>query len=301
MTTHHPSVGLLVNATTPTVMAELASLVDYLAINPGQFFYDLGPQSNHEPRFVIAQPMLDVLAILCQGRPISAHAFSLSLPSAEPVDLELLAAIQQVGDPLGGFDWISEHLNLLAVPGHGEPHADASIALPVSYDEELLRLLGEKLQQVGQRCQRRLLLENPAILTPLEEMEMEEPEFLNRLHHAGHCGVLLDLHNLLVSSRNGGMSMEEYLSRLDPLAVEEVHLAGGEEIHGFYMDSHSRLTPQEVWEMAADYLPRCTNLRAITFEFNDTYFDDFGIAGIQGELEHMHQLAAGCRVTSLTP
>jgi uncharacterized protein (UPF0276 family) len=97
------------------------------------------------------------------------------------------------------------------------------------------------------------------------------------------------------------MGMEEYLSRLDPLAVEEVHLAGGEEIHGFYMDSHSRLTPPEVWELAADYLPCCTNLRAITFEFNDTYFDDFGIAGIRGELEHRHQLAAGCRVTSLTP
>jgi uncharacterized protein (UPF0276 family) len=296
MTTQRPSVGLLVNATTPQLMADLSDLVDHLSVNPGQFFYDLGPQAAVGKRFLHTHATLDLLAILCRGRPVSAHAFSLSLPSAQPVDLEVLAAIEQVGEHLGGFAWISEHLNLLTVPGVHEPHADSGVALPVSYDEENLLLLGEKLQLVSQRSQKRVLLENPAILTPLAEMEMDEPSFLNRLYHQGHCGVLLDLHNLLVSAIHGGLSTADYLDRLDPLAVEEVHLAGGEEINGFYVDSHSRLTPEEVWAMAAEYLPRCVNLKAITFEFNDTYFDSIGIDGIRRELERMHRLADSCRV-----
>jgi uncharacterized protein (UPF0276 family) len=300
MSIHRPSIGLLVNATTPNVMAESGDLVEHLSINPGQFFYDMGPDSRCGERFVLTEASLDLLAILCRGRPITAHAFSLSLPSAQPVDLGVVEAIQRVGDHLGGFEWISEHLNLLMVPGAEGPHTDSGIPLPVSYDAEHLFLLSEKLQLVTERFQRRILLENPAILTPLEEMEMGETEFLNRLVQHGCCGVLLDLHNLLVSARNGGPSIEAYLAGLDPLAVEEVHLAGGELLNGFYVDSHSRLTPEEVWRVAADYLPACTNLKAITFEYNDSNYDEIGLSGICGELERMHALADACRHSSLT-
>jgi len=129
-------------------------------------------------------------------------------------------------------------------------------------------------------------------------MELDEPSFLNSLHHQGDCGVLLDLHNLVVSARNGGMTAERYLERLDPDAVVEVHLAGGEELFGVYTDSHSRLTPEAVWSLAWDYLPSCPNLRAITFEYNDTYFDSIGLHGVQAELLRMHQLAQACRISA---
>ena len=115
------------------------------------------------------------------------------------------------------------------------------------------------------------------------------------MFHQGDCGVLLDLHNLWVSARNGGLAVERYLERLNPDAVVEVHLAGGEELFGVYTDSHSRLTPQAVWSIAQAYLPCCPNLRAITFEYNDTYFETIGLQGVREELERMHQLAQTCR------
>ena len=117
----------------------------------------------------------------------------------------------------------------------------------------------------------------------------------NALYHQGDCGVLLDLHNLWVSARNGGLAVERYLERLNPAAVVEVHLAGGEELFGVYTDSHSRLTPEAVWSIAQAYLPCCPNLRAITFEYNDTYFETIGLQGVREELERMHQLAQTCR------
>jgi uncharacterized protein (UPF0276 family) len=110
--------------------------------------------------------------------------------------------------------------------------------------------------------------------------------------------VLLDLHNLLVSERNGGMPVEHYLARLNPEAVEEVHLAGGEELFGRYTDSHSQLTPDAVWSMAHSFLPCCPNLRAITFEYHETYYELIGSDGLRAELERMHCLAESC---SLSP
>ncbi|MFN9546281.1 MAG: DUF692 family multinuclear iron-containing protein [Cyanobacteriota bacterium] len=298
MNCQRPSVGLLFNPTSPYVIAEADQMVQHIAINPGQFFYDLGADSSLGQRFFCLHSLLEQVSHCCGQRPLTAHGFSLSLPSAKPLDKEMVEAISSVGEALGGFDWFSEHLNLLSPPKGAEPNCEAGMALPVSYDEENYTWLSWKLQQLKEQIKGKILLENPAIITPLEAMEMSEPEFFNRLHQDGLCGTLLDLHNVLVSARNGGLALETYLQALNPLAVEEVHLAGGEDFHGFYTDSHSTLTPKEVWEMAYAFLPRCPNLRAITFEYNDSYFSEIGTAGVCQELERMHALADAC---SLSP
>jgi hypothetical protein len=73
--------------------------------------------------------------------------------------------------------------------------------------------------------------------------------------------------------------------------VREIHIAGGDELAGFYTDSHSRLTPREVWDWAYQFGPRFRNLRAIVFEFHESYFERLGLKGITGELERMHEFA----------
>lgn len=105
---------------------------------------------------------------------------------------------------------------------------------------------------------------------------MSEPEFLNRLHRGGYSDILLDLHNLYVCWRNDGWSPSEYIGALDPDAVVEIHLGGGDDFAEFYRDSHSSLTPPEVWQWAFDYVPRFKGLRAITFKFQETYYERLG-------------------------
>jgi uncharacterized protein (UPF0276 family) len=292
-----PSVGLLFNPTSFEVIASAGSLVEHLSVNPGQMFQDFGPHSRFSQRFAFPGALLEAVARLRQGRLLNSHGFSLSLPSVQPLDLEVVDAIAEVGERLGGYAWLSEHLNVLLPPWGCEPHCEAGMVLPVSYGQESLELVSRKLRQLGERLTMRLLLENPALLTPLPELEMQETQFLNHLYHRGDCGVLLDLHNLLVSARNGGPAMETYLEDLDLAAVEEVHLAGGDELFGIYTDSHSRLTPEEVWEIADHFLPRCQNLRAITLEYNDTYFERIGCRAVEKELERMQQLAQACAIT----
>lgn len=290
-----PTSGLLMNPTTPEILREAGDLVEHLAVIPERLVYDFGPCSPTGQRFHHPRGWLEDVQQMVQGRPLTAHSFGLSLPSVRPLDGAMVSEMAWISEQLGGFDWFSEHLNVTIPSWQTDPHSNTSIALPVSYDQEVYGLLSQKLRLLRSRLNCRLLIENPATMIPLPEMEMSEPAFLNRLHRDGLAGTLLDLHNLLVSARNGGIDMGRYLEALDPAAVEEIHLAGGDEWDGFYTDSHSQLTPEELWDVAADFVPRCTNLRAITLEYNESYFEDFGIDGVVAELERMRRL---CRTAA---
>ena len=98
-----PSVGLLFNPTTPEIMADCADLVEHLSVNPGQMVHDLGEHSPVGERFAFPAPLLEALANLRQDKPLNAHSFSLSLPSASPLDEALARYRLQVHSIEGWF------------------------------------------------------------------------------------------------------------------------------------------------------------------------------------------------------
>lgn len=51
------------------------------------------------------------------------------------------------------------------------------------------------------------------------------------------------------------------------------------------------MTPWDVWSYAFAIAPRLENLRAITFEFHESYFEKIRLEGLTAELERMHGLA----------
>src|SRR5437773_2564324 len=144
------------------------------------------------------------------------------------------------------------------------------------YDFETFHIVRAKLDILNDALGCDVILENGAVFTPVPDTDMSEPEFLNRLYSELDCGTLLHLHNLYVGQQNGILSPLEYLEQLNPNCVQEIHIAGGDELAGFYTDSHSRLTPDEVWAWAYKFGPRFKNLRAIVFEFHESYFDRLG-------------------------
>ena len=298
---NRPRVGLLYNPTTPELLDYAPTLVEHLSVMPDRLWFDFGDQPERGRRFHRLHPAIERVATDAVGRSLAGHGLGLSLPSAMPLDEAMVAAVGEISRDVGGFVWYSEHLNLFITPKGGVPNAQAGLGLPVVYDEESFTLIAEKLRTLAHALDCRILLENGSFFTPVPDLDISEPEFLNRLHHEGLCGTLLDLHNLLVNARNGGADPVAYLESLDLDAVEEVHLAGGDDQEGFYMDSHSTLTPEVVWELAHAYLPRCQNLRAITFEYQESYFEDLGLPALAGELERMHTLAEACaRVAEAT-
>lgn len=291
-----PAVGLLYNPATPDVIDHAPDLVEYFAVMPDRLWFDFGTQAATDRRFHRTLGAMAEVRRHAKGRMLAGHGLGLSLPSAMPLDEAFVEAITTMSADLGGFLWYSEHLSLFVTPKGSVPNAQAGLGLPVTYDDEAFEIISTKLARLQQALGCRLLLENTSFFTPVPDMDMSEPAFLNRLYVEGYCGTLLDLHNLYVSGRNGGTPPETYLAELDPDTVEEIHLAGGDDFAGFYMDSHSGLTPPEVWRLAFDHVPRFRRLRAITFEFQETYYDRLRPEGLAAELVRMHELAACCHV-----
>ena len=289
-----PAVGLLYNPSTPALLAHAPSLIEHLSAMPDRMWFDFGDEPVGR-RFHYARVAIADLAAHARGRSLAGHGLGLSLPSAMPLDQAMLGAVVDVAEFLDGFAWYSEHLSVFVTPQGQVPNAQAGLGLPVVYDDEAFELLVPKLRRLSQALACRVLLENPAQFTPVTDMDYSEPEFLNRLHHAGVSGTLLDLHNLYVCARNGAADPVAYLDALDLDSVEEVHLAGGDEFGGFYMDSHATLTPPPVWDLARAYLPRCRRLRAVTFEYQESYFEVLGLPALCRELELMHELVETCR------
>jgi uncharacterized protein len=284
-----PLVGLLYNPAVPFILEEAGDLVDYLEVIPERLWYDFGSEEGPN-RFRRVEGAIDQFKQCAIGRTVAGHGIGLSLPSAMALDEALLTEVARAARELN-FAWYSEHLSVFVVPHGSIPNAQAGLGLPVLCEDETFEILRPKLARVAEVLGCKLLLENGSIFAPIPEMEMSEPAFFNRLHSEFGCGVLLDLHNLLVNWKNGGPEPRRYLAELNPDAVEEIHLAGGDELAGFYTDSHSRLTPNDVWSWAFEFVPRFRNLHALTFEFHESYFERLGTPAIASELAHMRALA----------
>jgi uncharacterized protein len=290
-----PVVGLLYNPTVPFVLDEVGDLVQYLAVIPERYWHDIEPASTDRyKRFRNLENEMEAIKYFTHERTVAAHGIGLSLPSAVPLDETLLEQIAVFSAEMN-FAWYSEHLSAFLLPNSSIPNAQAGMALPPTYDDEMFEMIRGKLRKLESSLNCPLMLENGSFFTTIPEMETTEHEFMNRLYQEANCGVLLDLHNLYVTYVNGNVEPEKYIQELDPDAVFEIHLAGGDELAGFYIDSHSRFTPEKIWEWAYEFAPTFKNLKAITFEYQETYFEVMGVSGIAQELERMHELAACCR------
>lgn len=225
-----PTIGLLYNPVVPVVIDYAPELVQHVEVIPDRLWYDFGPGENGA-RFRHVQGAIDELKRAAEGRVVCGHGIGLSLPSAIPLDEEEVEQIAGLSADLD-FGWYSEHLSMFLVPKGSVPNSQAGLGLPVPYEGETYEILRSKLRTLREATGCELLMENGAFFTSIPEMRMNEPQFLNRLYRELGCGTLLDLHNLYVTWRNGGMDPWEYVAELDPACVQEIHLGGGDVMAG---------------------------------------------------------------------
>lgn len=55
-------------------------------------------------------------------------------------------------------------------------------------------------------------------------------------------------------------------------------------------DSHSGPCNDEVWELLDYVVPKCPNLRGVTYEFHESYFDKLGNDGILAQINHAREI-----------
>jgi uncharacterized protein (UPF0276 family) len=116
-------------------------------------------------------------------------------------------------------------------------------------------------------CQRPLILENITFDLQIGG-ELSEPEFLNRLCESAKCGLLLDVTNLFINSKNHDFDAVHWLQEIDPAYIDELHIVGYTKDGNTYRDYHASKIQQDLMELlqiVLDYSP----VKAIILERDD--------------------------------
>jgi uncharacterized protein (UPF0276 family) len=120
--------------------------------------------------------------------------------------------------------------------------------------------------------------------------EIPDGEFLTELVRSADCGILLDLHNIYCNQLNGRQTMEQFFSQIPLDRVWEVHLAGGFELNGFWLDAHSGAIPDPLLSIAREIIPHLPNLKAIIFEIFPSFLPVFGLDGVKEQVDKLRSL-----------
>lgn len=282
-------VGVMYNPSLPEFLRTDLDAIDFLEITPDMFWTNHGPGSAHQ--YEELESWVEVLDSIVERRPVVGHNIGLSIGNAGHFDqgyVKHIASWQQ----RYRFPWHSDHLSFAEVTSPDGLIHNAGVALPIPLDREVLDMIVERVNLVHEIVPVPFLLENGVYFVVYPGQEMTEPQFLNELASRTGCGLLLDIHNLYANARNHQFDAFEFLRELDLTKVVETHIAGGSEFAGMYTDAHSGPCPEPVWRLLESVVPSAPNLRAITFEFHDSYYSFLGPEGVREQLARARAIFA---------
>ena len=193
---------------------------------------------------------LSVLLEVRKHYPIALHGVSLSIGSCDSLDinyLERLKTLIQKVDPV----IVSDHLCWSGVDG-----MQLHDLFPIPFTKESLDHLIPRIQFVQEFLGRRILIENVSSYMTYRYSEMEEWEFLVEVARRSGCGILLDLNNIFVNSKNHGFDPLDYLNHIPAELVGQFHLAGHTDMGSFLFDTHSKPVIHPVWDIYREALKR---------------------------------------------
>jgi uncharacterized protein len=119
--------------------------------------------------------------------------------------------------------------------------------------------------------------------------ELPDGQFIAEVARAANCGILLDLHNVFTNALNGRQSVEEFLNSIPLERVWELHIAGGMEMDGFWLDGHCDVIPDTLMDITRRLLPALSQVRALIFEVFPSFVAVMGLNKIRAQLERLHE------------
>ncbi len=160
--------------------------------------------------------------------------------------------------------------------------------MPLPRTQDALQSLVDGVDRFQSGIGRRILIENPSNYLDFTS-EMDEPQFLVEAAQRSGCGLLIDINNLYLSSKNTGIDAAQYLSQIPAELVGEIHIAGHDpdpELgQALLIDSHASPVDLPVWELLQHALTLFGH-RPVLVE-RDANLPPFA------ELMHERQLAQG--------
>ena len=206
------------------------------------------------------------------------HGVSMYFGSAEPLNRDhlrrLKALVKRTGTP-----WLSDHLCWGSVDG-----TYSHDLLPMPYTFEAAEVTARKVREARDFLEVPIAVENVSSYAEFHVSEMTEWEFLNEVVEQADCGILLDVNNIYVSSRNHGFDPYEYLNDIPAERVAQIHIAGHSKFRKYILDTHDHPVIDPVWKLY-EHAIRCIGPTATLLEWDDRIpsFDEVHAEALKAE------------------
>jgi uncharacterized protein (UPF0276 family) len=128
------------------------------------------------------------------------------------------------------------------------------------YTREAAIRTAEKIRYVRDFLEVPICVENVSSYMEFHASEMTEWEFLTEVVERADCGILLDVNNIYVSSRNHGFDPMKYIEAVPHHRVGQMHIAGHTKFEKYILDTHDHPVLDPVWKLYA----RATELCGVT-------------------------------------
>jgi uncharacterized protein len=188
--------------------------------------------------------------LMDKGLQVIPHGLSLSLGGAEPPDRRRIERLARLAERMKA-PLVSEHLAFVRGGGIETGHL-----VPVPYSIEMLDVIVENVGIVKKSLPVPLALENIATLFEWPNAEMEFAAFLSAVLDRTDTLLLLDIENVYANARNHGFDAVAFIERLPLERIAYVHVAGGDQRHGIYHDTHTHAIPAGVFELLEELSAR---------------------------------------------
>ena len=199
-----------------------------------------------ENYFVAGGPRLNYLRAIRENYNLSFHGVGGSLGSDHKTISEHTKRVKVLIDEFQPA-LVSEHA--VWSKSDGKYFADL---LPLPRTQDALESLINGIDCYQSGIGRSILIENPSNYLDFIS-DMDEPQFLVEAANRSGCGLIIDINNLYISSKNTGIDALNYLKQIPAKLVGEIHIAGhdpdptlGESL---LIDSHGAAVALPVWKL----------------------------------------------------
>jgi hypothetical protein len=194
---------------------------------------------------------LAVLDQILEQYNVVQHGVSMYFGSAESMSREHLRRLKELVRRTK-TPWLTDHLCWGSVDGRYTHDL-----LPMPYTFEAAKVAARKIRQAQDYLEVPVAVENVSSYAEFHISEMSEWEFLNEVVERADCGVLLDVNNIYVSSRNHNFDPYEYLNAVPAERVAQIHLAGHSKFEKYILDTHDHPVIAPVWNLYEHAIERC--------------------------------------------
>lgn len=274
-------IGVTYSGDLDPFVRENRDLVDFLELEPQTI--SLADPDGYR----VDEPSLE--RIRSHDLPIVLHSVGCPVGGSIAPDPEQAALVRDLAERLRA-PWVSEHLSFnRATHPDGEGTAFAGMMLPPRQTSAGVEAAAASIRAAARGFGRPLAVETGVNYLCPREDELGDGEFVAAVATAAGCGILLDVHNVWTNASNGRQPVQQFLAALPLEKVWELHVAGGTERQGYWLDSHAGPAPEAVTQIARDLIPELVGLQAVTFEILPAWLQRSNAEVITRQLEDLQR------------